>query len=147
MLLERILRELAVFVVGKRAARSADNAGRLAELTFDLAMIKGRKELALGKVAAAAEDDIIKRFNGNDLAAHEVFSQSGWLRPFNLIDLKKPVCDAINLPAPGFRANCPERKSRNRLKTCRVAQTTTKPGKAVVRALSHHREMPEYRVT
>jgi hypothetical protein len=42
-------------------------------------MIQRGQKLAFCKVAAAAEDDIIKGLNGNDLAAHELVSQSGWL--------------------------------------------------------------------
>jgi hypothetical protein len=41
-------------------------------------MVEGRQQLALGKVATAAKDDVIERFNGNDLAAHEAISQSDW---------------------------------------------------------------------
>ena len=44
---------------------------------FVLAMIKRGKELAFGKVAGAAEHDIVEGFNGNDLAAHERLSRSG----------------------------------------------------------------------
>ena len=43
------------------------------------AMIKGRKQFALGKVAGAAENDIVKGFDRNDLAAHEQ-SLSFWSR-------------------------------------------------------------------
>jgi hypothetical protein len=66
-------------------------------------MVQRGQKLALGKVAAAAEDDVIKGLNGNDLAAHELVSQSGLVGGrFNLIDLKKPVCGAMNLSVMGF---------------------------------------------
>ena len=70
VLLQRVLREFAIFLVGHDRTRRANDAGRLRELAFDLPVIKGRQKLALGKIARAAENDTIKRFNRNDLTAH-----------------------------------------------------------------------------
>ncbi len=55
MLLQRVLREFAIFLMGHDRTRRADDAGRLRELPFDLPVIKGWQKLALGKIARAAE--------------------------------------------------------------------------------------------
>ncbi len=70
MLLQGVLCEFAIFLMGHDRTRRTDDAGRLRELPFDLPVIKGRQKLALGKIARAAENDTIKRFNRNDLTAH-----------------------------------------------------------------------------
>ncbi len=65
-----VAREPAVFVMGKARARCADDPRRFRELTFHLTVIKCRQQLALRKIAGAPEHHIVKRFDGNDLAAH-----------------------------------------------------------------------------
>ena len=69
----------------------ADNARRLGQLSGDLPVIQRRQQLALGEIAGAAEDDVIERFDRNDLAAHGRFARAEEIRfSLNLIDLKKP---------------------------------------------------------
>ncbi len=70
VLFQSVLREFAIFLMGHDRTRRTDDAGRLRELAFDLPVIKRRQKLALGKIARAAENDTIKRFNRNDLTAH-----------------------------------------------------------------------------
>ncbi|MNL82699.1 hypothetical protein D3C87_2101390 [compost metagenome] len=55
-------------------ARGADDAGRLGNLAFHLAVIERWQQLALREIAGAPEHDIVKRFDGNDLAAHGIIS-------------------------------------------------------------------------
>jgi hypothetical protein len=71
-------------------AGSADDPGRLGELSCDKTVIERRQEFPLGEVARAAEDDIVKWLDRNELAAHDTLSLAPRGR-FNLIDLKKPV--------------------------------------------------------
>ena len=81
MLFQRRKGELPVFVVGHRRTRGADDAGRLGQLAGKLAVVERRQELAFRKVAGASEHDIVKRLDGDDLAAHSGFSQSKTLDP------------------------------------------------------------------
>jgi len=91
VLVQRIQRELSVFLMCHRRARGTNDTGRFRQLTRELAMEQGRQKLPLGQVAGAAEDDIVKGFNGDDLAAHaaSLVRQIRWTGS-NLIDLKKP---------------------------------------------------------
>ncbi len=79
MFLEGVGRKLPVFVMRHFGAGRADDAGGLGKLAGHLTMVEGGKKLALCKVAGAAEDDIIERLNGNDLAAHEALSLGEWI--------------------------------------------------------------------
>ena len=77
MLGNRLAGEFAVVVVGQLGARRADDARRLGELAGALALVERRQQLALGKVAGAAEDDEVERFDGDDLAGHATFRSRG----------------------------------------------------------------------
>ena len=76
MFVDRLLRELAwnsSSVILR--TRGADDAGRLGKLVVALAVIERRQQLALGKVAGAAENDEIERIDGDDLACHGIVSR------------------------------------------------------------------------
>ena len=55
---------------GHGAARRADNAGGKGNLPLQIAVEKGRQQLALGQVTGGAKDDEIEDFDGNGSRGH-----------------------------------------------------------------------------
>ena len=68
MLLERAAGEVAIVVVGKIGAGGADDPRALGDLAVLVAVVERRQKLALGQIAAAAENDVIEEVDGDDLA-------------------------------------------------------------------------------
>ena len=69
---DRLLGKGAELFVAQLAARRADDPGRLGKLVVALAVIERRQELALRKVAGAAENDEVERIDRDDLACHDM---------------------------------------------------------------------------
>ncbi len=73
VLFECLARIVAILVVRHFGARRANNPGRIGQLARELAVKERGKEFAFREVPGAAEDNVVKRIDGNDLAAHGVF--------------------------------------------------------------------------
>ena len=69
-LLERLAHGRAVGVVRNLAARDRDDAAAVGDLAVLQAVVERRQQLATGKIAGPAEDDVVEGWNGNDAIGH-----------------------------------------------------------------------------
>ncbi len=70
VLVQRLTGEVAELVRAHVGARRADDARAADDLAVRSAVVKRRDQLAFGKVAGTAENDIVERIDRNDLAGH-----------------------------------------------------------------------------
>ena len=70
MLAQGVMGKFLIRLLGVLTTRRRDKAGAFRQLPVMVTLIKGRQQFALREVARAPKQDIVERFNRDDLAGH-----------------------------------------------------------------------------